>query len=72
MEFLLQLFADFLGTPEEEQRVEETKEMVEEKKVETVSLSEEIREEEPVLFGLIGDSIYFSMKTSSLPKAEII
>jgi hypothetical protein len=53
MEFLLQLFADFLGTPEEEQRVEETKEMVEEKKVETVSLSEEIREEEPVLFGLM-------------------
>jgi hypothetical protein len=38
MEFLLQLFADFLGTPVEEERVEERKEIVEEKLFETVSL----------------------------------
>jgi len=52
MEFLLQLFADFLGTPVEEERGEERKEIVEEKKVETVSLSEN-KQEDPVLFGLM-------------------
>lgn len=53
MEFLLQLFADFLGTPTGEERIEQVKETVEENKAEMVSLTEETKEEDPVLFGLM-------------------
>lgn len=53
MEFLLQLFADIIGTPAEEERAEQIKEVIEEEKVEVVSRSEEIVEDEPVLFGLM-------------------
>ncbi len=53
MEFLLQLFADFLGTPVEEERVEEIKKAVGERQVENVSLAENKNEEEPVLFELM-------------------
>ncbi|PRY91861.1 hypothetical protein [Marinilabilia salmonicolor] len=53
MEFLLQLFADIIGTPAEEELVKQANEVVEDKKVEAVSPSEKIKEEDPVLFGLM-------------------
>jgi hypothetical protein len=53
MEFLLQLFADFLGTPAED--TTGYKEEVREQNVEIVDAPtvEEKLEEEPVLFGLM-------------------
>lgn len=53
MEFLLQLFADFLGTPEEENlKIQENKKNEKIEK-EVVPVPEITKEEEPVLFGLM-------------------
>jgi hypothetical protein len=55
MEFLLQLFADFLGTPPQEEKVEESEEItVNEKSAEMASATpNENVVEEPLLFGLM-------------------
>lgn len=54
MEFLLQMFADFLGTPNAEEENAKT-EMVKEKEINTKAapIAEEINEKEPVIFGLM-------------------
>jgi hypothetical protein len=53
MEFLLQLFADFLGTPSEEQ-ISEKKEEIKEKDIAADAvLEQEAKEKDPVIFGLM-------------------
>jgi hypothetical protein len=53
MEFLLQLFADFLGTPSEDQ-ISEKREEIKEKDIATEPVFEQkVKEENPVIFGLM-------------------
>ncbi|MBZ4677165.1 MAG: hypothetical protein JG782_1785 [Anaerophaga sp.] len=54
MEFLLQMFADFLGTPDVVEENAKT-EKVKEKEINTKAapVGEEINEKEPVIFGLM-------------------
>lgn len=55
MEFLLQMFADFLGTPKNAVEEKARTEMVKEKEIniKAASVDEEVNEKEQVIFGLM-------------------
>jgi hypothetical protein len=53
MEFLLQLFADFLGTPTEDQMSEKKEEIKEKDTATDAAFVQKDKEENPVIFGLM-------------------
>ena len=53
MEFLLQMIADLIGTPAEDESVRQDVTKEKETDIKAAPVAEETKEEEPVLFGLM-------------------